>query len=77
MTMIRTERKYIEILRILKEHQEPMGAKRLSELMAERGFVLSDRAVQYYLSYLDTMGFTEKDREPGQDPDPGRKAGDR
>jgi repressor of nif and glnA expression len=60
VTMIRTERKYIEILRILKEHQDPIGAKRLSELMAERGFVLSDRAVQYYLSYLDTMGFTEK-----------------
>jgi len=58
--MIRTERKYVEILRILKEHQEPVGAKRLSELMAERGFILSDRAVQYYLSYLDTMGFTEK-----------------
>ena len=58
--MIRTERKYIEILRILKEHQEPMGAKRLSELMAERGFVLSDRAVQYHLRYLDEMGFTEK-----------------
>jgi HTH-type transcriptional regulator, global nitrogen regulator NrpRI len=58
--MIRTERKYIEILRILREHQEPMGAKRLSELMAERGFILSDRAVQYYLSYLDTMRFTEK-----------------
>lgn len=58
--MIRTERKYIEILRILKEHRDPVGAKRLSELMAERGFVLSDRAVQYYLSYLDTMGFTEK-----------------
>ncbi|NYT16851.1 MAG: DUF128 domain-containing protein [Methanomicrobiales archaeon] len=58
--MIRTERKYIEILRILKEHREPMGAKRLSELMAERGFVLSDRAVQYYLRYLDEMGFTEK-----------------
>lgn len=58
--MIRTERKYIEILRILKEHSEPMGAKRLSELMAERGFVLSDRAVQYYLRYLDDVGFTEK-----------------
>ena len=58
--MIRTERKYVEILRILKEHREPMGAKRLSELMAERGFVLSDRAVQYYLRYLDEMGFTEK-----------------
>lgn len=60
MNMIRTERKYIEILRILKEHHEPMGAKRLSELMAERGFVLSDRAVQYYLQYLDEIGFTEK-----------------
>ena len=58
--MIRTERKYIEILRILKEHRDPIGAKRLSELMAERGFILSDRAVQYYLSYLDSMGFTEK-----------------
>jgi len=58
--MIRTERKYIEILRILREHEDPVGAKRLSELMAERGFVLSDRAVQYYLSYLDSMGFTEK-----------------
>jgi len=58
--MIHTERKYIEILRILKEHRDPVGAKRLSELMSERGFVLSDRAVQYYLSYLDSMGFTEK-----------------
>jgi HTH-type transcriptional regulator, global nitrogen regulator NrpRI len=60
MTLLRTERKYVEILRILKDHQEPMGAKRLSELMADRGYVLSDRAVQYYLSYLDAMGFTEK-----------------
>ncbi len=58
--MIKTERKVVEILRILKEHQEPVGAKRLSELMAERGFVLSDRAVQYYLRYLDDMGFTYK-----------------
>jgi hypothetical protein len=37
-----------------------MGAKRLSELMADRGFVLTDRAVQYYLRYLDDTGFTEK-----------------
>jgi hypothetical protein len=37
-----------------------MGAKRLSEILAERGFVLTDRAVQYYLRYLDEMGFTQK-----------------
>jgi repressor of nif and glnA expression len=60
MSFIRSERKCLEILRILREQQDPVGAKRLSELMAERGFVLSDRAVQYYLSYLDEMGFTRK-----------------
>ncbi len=57
---MRSERKYLEILRLLAESHEPLGAKRLSEKMAERGFVLSDRAVQYYLQYLDEMGFTEK-----------------
>lgn len=60
MSFIRSERKCLEILRILKDHQDPVGAKRLSELMGERGFVLTDRAVQYYLSYLDDMGFTKK-----------------
>ncbi|HDR74326.1 MAG TPA: DUF128 domain-containing protein [Methanoculleus sp.] len=60
MSFTRSERKWLEILRILSETTEPMGAKRLSELMAERGFVLSDRAVQYYLSELDDMGFTCK-----------------
>ena len=60
MRLIPSERKYLEILRILKEHPEPVGAKRLSEILAERGFVLTDRAVQYYLRYLDEMGFTRK-----------------
>jgi len=60
MRLIPSERKYLEILRILKEHREPMGAKRLSEILAERGFVLTDRAVQYYLRYLDETGFTQK-----------------
>ena len=50
MTFERSERKCLEILRILKEQHDPIGAKRLSELMSERGFVLSDRAVQYYLN---------------------------
>lgn len=55
-----SERKILEILRILKDTREPMGAKRLSELMAEHGYVLTDRAVQYYLRYLDEQGFTRK-----------------
>jgi HTH-type transcriptional regulator, global nitrogen regulator NrpRI len=60
VTFERSERKSVEILRILSEQQEPLGAKRLSELMAERGFSMSDRAVQYYLQYLDEQGFTRK-----------------
>jgi Uncharacterized protein conserved in archaea len=60
MARIASERKVMEILRILKEHHEPMGAKRLSELLAEHGYVLTDRAVQYYLRYLDDQGFTRK-----------------
>ena len=59
-SFIPSERKCLEILRILKDQREPMGAKRLSELMADHGFVLSDRAVQYYLRYLDEMEFTRK-----------------
>lgn len=55
-----SERKILEMLRILKDSGEPMGAKRLSEMMADRGYVLTDRAVQYYLSYLDRRGFTRK-----------------
>lgn len=55
-----TERKCLEILRILGESREPMGAKHLSERMAEQGFILSDRAVQYYLHHLDEVGFTKK-----------------
>lgn len=60
MPQAASERKVMEILRILKEHHEPMGAKRLSELLAEHGYVLTDRAVQYYLRYLDDHGFTRK-----------------
>ncbi|WAI00810.1 DUF128 domain-containing protein [Methanogenium organophilum] len=60
MIFERSERKSVEILRILSEQQGPLGAKRLSELLAERGFAMSDRAVQYYLQYLDEKGFTRK-----------------
>jgi repressor of nif and glnA expression len=60
MARIASERKVMEILRILKDHHEPMGAKRLSELLAEHGYILTDRAVQYYLRYLDEQGFTRK-----------------
>ena len=60
MSFVRSERKCIEILRLLKDYPEPVGAKRLSEFMGEHGFTLTDRAVQYYLSYLDEMGFTRK-----------------
>ena len=54
---IRSERKYLELLRILAESHEPLGAKRLSEKMAERGFVLSDRAESESALVDERIGF--------------------
>ena len=65
-TFSHSERKYIEILRILRESRLPVGAKRLSELMAEQGFVMSARAIQYYLGHLDSKGFTRKGGNRGR-----------
>jgi len=69
--MIRTERKYIEILRILKEHQDPIGAKRLSELMAERG--LSSVIGQFSIISVTLIQWIYgKNRQPGTDTHKGR-----
>ena len=55
---IRTERKYIEILRILKNIRN-RWEQRGSRFDGRAWICASDRAVQYYTRYLDEMGFTE------------------
>jgi hypothetical protein len=60
MTEISVQRKIIEILRILSETGMPVGARRIGDLLSERGYNLGERAVRYHLSLLDERGFTKK-----------------
>jgi hypothetical protein len=55
-----TQRKLIEILRILSETTEEMGARKIAEEMNRRGYNLGERAVRYHLRMLDERGFTKK-----------------
>ena len=55
-----TQRKLIEILRILSESTEEMGARKIAEEMNRRGYNLGERAVRYHLRMLDERGFTKK-----------------
>ncbi|HEC57733.1 MAG TPA: DUF128 domain-containing protein [Candidatus Syntrophoarchaeum butanivorans] len=60
MREISVQRKVIEILRILSEARGPIGARRISDLLNERGYNLGERAVRYHLNLLDRHGFTKK-----------------
>jgi len=60
MTNIETERKLIEILRILDETDEAIGARMISANLSQRGYPIGERAVRHYLVLLDYKGFTTK-----------------
>ena len=50
-------RKAIEILRILSEHDIPVGSTLLKRELRKRGFLLSERTVRYHLQLLEAKGF--------------------
>ncbi len=60
MTSIETQRKLIEILRILDESDEAIGARTIAASLNERGYPIGERAVRHYLVLLDYKGFTTK-----------------
>ena len=55
-----SQRRLIEILRVIKEMDKPVGARAISDLLCNRGYDLGERAVRYNLKILDELGFTEK-----------------
>ena len=55
-----TDLKMMEILRILRLEQEPIGAKIIADKLTKRGYELGERAVRYHMRILDEKGFTEK-----------------
>lgn len=60
MTNIETQRKLVEILKILDESNEAIGARMVAARLGQRGYPIGERAVRQYLVLLDYKGFTTK-----------------
>ena len=52
------ERKVISILNILKDTQEPLGARVIAQRLKNYGVELGERAVRYHLKLTDERGLT-------------------
>ena len=52
------ERKVISILKVLKDSQEPLGARVIAQRMKDYGIELGERAVRYHLKLMDERGLT-------------------
>ncbi len=61
MTMdLAVQRKLIEILRVIRESQTPLGARLIAYRLNERGYAIGERAVRYHLRVLDAQGLTKR-----------------
>lgn len=60
------QRKLIEILRILNENHEPIGARLIADRMNERGYPIGERGVRYHLRILDERGLTKRQGYDGR-----------
>ena len=52
-------RKELEILRVLSEHNEPIGSTLIRRELMRRGFFLSERTVRYHLQLLEAKGLVK------------------
>ncbi len=55
-----SQRRLIEILRVIEGAGLPVGARAISDSLCSRGYDLGERAVRYNLKILDELGFTKK-----------------
>jgi len=53
------ERKVISILKILGEHQEPLGSRVIARRLKGLGVDMGERAVRYHLKLMDERGLTQ------------------
>lgn len=60
MTPRSAQRTRIEILRVLSEISEPLGARNLADDLSRRGYDIKERAVRYHLEMLDDAGLSRK-----------------
>jgi repressor of nif and glnA expression len=61
-----SQRRFIEILRVIEEADNPIGARAISDSLSNRGYDLGERAVRYNLKILDELGFTKKQGYSGR-----------
>ncbi len=61
-----SQRRLIEILRVIDEADKPIGARAISDSLSDRGYNLGERAVRYNLKILDELGFTKKEGYSGR-----------
>lgn len=62
-----TDRKMMEILRILADRDEVLGAKTIALELKKKGYDLGERAVRYHMRILDEKGFTERKGYAGRE----------
>ena len=55
-----SQRRLIEILRVIESAGLPVVARSISDSLCNRGYDLGERAVRYNLRILDELGFTKK-----------------
>ncbi len=61
-----SQRRLIEILRVIEGAGVPVGARAISDSLSNRGYDLGERAVRYNLKILDELGFTRKEGFSGR-----------
>ena len=62
----KTEKKRLEILRILQEAERPVGSARITERLSAAGHEISGRTVRFYLNTMDKEGLTENQGRKGR-----------
>jgi len=61
-----SQRRLIEILRVIDESEKPIGARAISDKLSTRGYETGERAVRYNLKILDELGLTRKEGYSGR-----------
>lgn len=61
-----SQRRLIEILRVINAAEKPIGARAISDELSSRGYEVGERAVRYNLKIMDELGFTKKEGYSGR-----------
>ncbi|HNR57991.1 MAG TPA: NrpR regulatory domain-containing protein, partial [Methanothrix sp.] len=61
-----SQRRLIEIIRVINAADKPIGARAISDELSSRGYEVGERAIRYNLKIMDELGFTKKEGYSGR-----------